>query len=188
MKLDLSIKINTNIQRVWDVAAVDFANSAKWMTGVFHSTSHQNGNLENLPCQGRICVLDNKSGGLKAEENILTFNNETYTLGFEVIPIKEKGLQLPIRKNTVTMNLIEVNENCTLVTWRCDVELKFVGLMLTPLLKLGLNKAFSDLLNDLKHYCETGQVSEKKRQFNAKAAKQINKPQNGDNNKPTIIR
>lgn len=188
MKLDLNIKINTNIQHVWEVAAVDFANSAKWMTGVFHSSAHQNGGIENLHCQGRICVLDNKSGGLKAEENILTFNDETYTLGFEVLPIKEKGLQLPINKNTVTMNLKEINDNCTLVTWQCDVELKFVGLMLAPLLKLGLRKAFSDLLNDLKVYCETGQVSEKKRKFNAKAAKQLNKSQTSNNSKRTVVR
>ena len=187
MKLDLSIEINTNIKQVWDVAAVDFANSAKWMTGVFHSTAHQNGDMDNVPCQGRICVFDNKSDGLKAEEKILTFNNETYTLCFEVVPIKEKGLQLPIRKNTVTMNLTEVSEKCTLVSWHCNVELKFVGLLLAPLLNLGLRKAFSDLLNDLKHYCETGQVSEKKRKFNAKAVKQLNKSQSGNDKKQTSI-
>ena len=188
MKLDLSIEIKANIEQVWNVVAVDFANSSKWMTGVFHSTAHENGYVKNVPCQGRICVLDNKSGGLKAEENILTFNNETYTLGFEVVPIKEKGLQLPIRKNTVTIKLIEVSDNCTLVSWQCNVELKIVGLLLAPLLNLGLRKAFSDLLNDLKHYCETGQISEKKRKFNAKAVKHLNKSQNSNEKKRTIIR
>lgn len=168
MKLIITQQINANIDHVWHILAEDFANSARWMSGVLHSEAHQNGNMENTSCQGRVCVLDNKPGGLKAEENILTYDKTQYKLVFEVIPHKEKGIQLPVKKNTNTVVLNQINNDLTKVSWQCELDLKLIGKVLKPLLKLGFRKAFNDLLLDMKVFAETGQVSEKKRKFDEK--------------------
>lgn len=173
MKLLKTVIINKPVKQVWKVAAEDFAHAGQWMTGVFHSSEFGKSDIEHAPCSGRVCVLENKTNGLKAEENILKFDAQNHTLVFEVIPVKEGGTGLPLTKNTVTLKLDQVNENQTKVFWYCDFEVTRIGKLLSPLLRIGVGFAFKGILNDLKVFVETGTPSKRKQKFNEK---NINQP------------
>lgn len=158
MKLLKTIVINQPVEKVWQVAAEDFANAGKWMSGVVHS--------QGTDC-GRVCTLQNKPDGLQAIENITRFDSDNHILEFEVFPKAKSGPGLPIVKNTVKLELHKQGAK-TEVFWHSDVELKFVGKLLYPILRLGLGSAFGHLLNDLKVFVETGSVSLRKQKFDKK--------------------
>lgn len=168
MKLSRTVTINKPVNQIWQVAAEDFANAYKWMTGVVHSYEHQASGQSSVQPPGRICNLDNKADPFHAVENILIFDAEKHLLEFEVFPVKTSGPGLPVIRNHVQLQLISNPNGSTRVLWNCDVELKLLGKILSPLLKLGLNKAFDGVLNDLKVYVETGQVSAQKKKFDEK--------------------
>ena len=150
------------------MAAEDFANAYKWMSGVVHSYETPGDKLEDAPLAGRVCNLDNKKDPFHAVEKILRFDRDRHVLEIEVIPVKKSGPGIPIIKNHVTLTLRSNPDGSTQVYWHCDLELKLLGKLLYPLLKLGLNKSFDGILNDLKVYLETGQVSVSKQKFDEK--------------------
>ncbi|KZN28781.1 hypothetical protein N480_08430 [Pseudoalteromonas luteoviolacea S2607] len=154
--------INAPIEQVWKLVAEDFANAYKWMSGVVHSYEINHGLKGETPVAGRVCNLENHEHPFHAVENILRFDESSHTLVFEVIPVKERGPQLPIVKNKVTIQLTATSGGQTRVHWHSKVTLKWIGKVLYPILKLGLYKAFSDILQDLKAYIETGYPSKRK--------------------------
>jgi len=168
MKLNRSVTINKPVSKVWQVAAEDFANAYKWMSGVVHSYETPGNRQEGAPLAGRICNLENKKDPFHAVENIIRFDSERHILEFEVFPVKKSGPGIPVIKNHVTLSLKATEDGGTRVFWDCNLELKLMGKLLYPLLKLGLNKAFDGILNDLKVYMETGKVSVQKQKFDEK--------------------
>ncbi|WP_281559114.1 SRPBCC family protein [Thalassomonas sp. RHCl1] len=168
MKLNRTVIINKPVNKVWQVAAEDFANAYKWMTGVVHSYETPAAKQAGDALPGRICYLENKENPFHAVENILSFDADNHRLEFEIFPVKTSGGDIPIIKNHVVMQFKSTPDGGTQVFWDCNVELKLLGKILYPLLKLGLNKGFDGILNDLKVYVETGQVSAKKKKFDKK--------------------
>ncbi|WDE05447.1 SRPBCC family protein [Thalassomonas viridans] len=169
MKISRTVTIKKPVNQVWQVAAEDFANAYKWMTGVVHSYENSAPKKTDSPVAGRICNLENKKEDpFHAVENILRFDGNRHILEFEIFPVKKSGPGIPIIKNHVVLSLSANQDGSTQVYWNCNVELKLLGKLLYPLLKLGLNKGFDGVLNDLKVYLETGRVSAKKQKFDEK--------------------
>ena len=158
MKLVKSTIINQPVDTIWTIAAENFSQAGQWMSGVVHTQSTE---------QGRVCQIQNKPDGLTAVENITRFDRDNHVLQFEVFPKAKKGPGLPVVKNTITVTL-EPQGNQTKVIWHSKVELKLLGKLLSPLLRLGLGKFFTDVLDDLKVFAETGAPSERKLAFHKK--------------------
>lgn len=167
MQIEKSITVNQPVSQVWKVVADDFANAAEWMTGIGHSHSIP-AVADKSAHDGRVCIIENKAGGLKAEENILMKDDKNTKIVFEVFPRKEKGPGLPIKKNVITIKLHAVSDNKTKVIWCSEPDLKFMGKLLSPILRIGLGSFFAGVLRDLKVFVETGSISEQKKKFNQK--------------------
>ncbi|KZN35101.1 SRPBCC family protein [Pseudoalteromonas luteoviolacea] len=162
MNVHNKLTINSPVEQVWKIIAEDFANAYKWMSGVVHSYEINHGLKGETPVAGRVCNLESHENPFHAVENILRYDEAEHTLVFEVIPVKERGPKLPIVKNKVTIKLTQAKDGSTQIHWHSHVTLKLVGKLLYPVLKLGLYKAFSNILQDLKVFVETGYPSKRK--------------------------
>lgn len=155
MKIFKSIIINQPSELVWKVVAEEFDQAHLWMGPVKKSYQFDKGDSNtSAPVAGRVCEFGNGSEGLKAEEVITDYNQEGQYLVFDVVP-KNAPRLLPLNKNTVKMTVVSLGANQSEVLWESTPDLKLMGKILSPVLKLGLGKAFSEILKDLKQYCES---------------------------------
>ncbi len=155
MKISKSIIINQSSELVWKVVAEEFDQAHLWMGPVKKSYKFDKGGINtSAPVAGRVCELGNGPEGLIAEEVITDYNQEGQYLVFDVVP-KNAPRLLPLNKNTVKMTVVNLGGNQSEVLWESTPDLKLMGKILSPVLKLGLGKAFSGILKDLKTYCES---------------------------------
>ncbi len=159
MKITKSIIVNQPSELVWKVVAEEFDQAHLWMGPVKKSYAFDEGrNNTSAPVAGRVCELGNGPKGLKAEEVITQYNEKEQYLVFDVVPKNAPAL-LPLNKNTVKMSVVSLGKNQSKVLWESTPDLKVMGKILSPVLKIGLGKAFSDILKDLKKYCESIKAS-----------------------------
>ena len=155
MKITKSIIVNQPSELVWKVVAEEFDQAHLWMGPVKKSYAFDEGHHNtSAPVAGRVCELGSGPKGLKAEEVITQYNEKEQYLVFDVVPKNAPGL-LPVNKNTVKMSVLNLGNGQSKVLWESTPDLKIMGKLLSPVLKIGLGKAFSDILKDLKHYCES---------------------------------
>ena len=157
MNISKSIVINQPAALVWKVVGEEFEQAHLWMGPVKHSYAldalDQGTKPASAPVSGRVCELGNGPKGLQAEEVISEYNDEGRYLVMDVVP-KNAPKLLPIHKNTVKMTVLHMGHNQSKVLFDATPDLKILGKILSPVLKLGLGKAFGDILKDLKKYCE----------------------------------
>lgn len=148
MKINKSIIINAPITKVWKILAEDFDKASEWMSAVPDSYHLS----DNSGAEGRVCHLSDNPEGLRAKEIITLYDADNYRIKFDVNP--EGAGIFPINKNQVDVSLKSLGVNKTKVSWISDVDLKTLGKVMSPLLKVGLNKSFADVLDDLKYFVE----------------------------------
>ena len=149
--------INCNVNDVWQVIGPEFDQAHIWMSPVKHSyaTAAQYGEhtASSAPVEGRVCELSSKPGGMRAYEIITDYQEEKRYIKFEVIPQNGPKL-IPVTKNIVEIQVFAVGADRSRVVWKAQPELKSAGKFLSPVIKFGLGKAFSGILQELKEYCE----------------------------------
>ncbi len=153
MKLVNKIIINAPAEKVWKVAAEDFDKVGEWLSQVNHSYKREGESCEGSPMSGRICDLSEKANGPIADEKITEFNKKELRLGIHVVP---KNGNIPVKENNVLAEFVVKGPNKTEVIWNSNLSLKAAGKVLYPVLKLGINKAFNELLEELKFFVENG--------------------------------
>ncbi len=154
MNVSKSITINQPIDLVWKILAEDFDQAHLWMGFVKRSYElDAKPQTSTAPVAGRVCEFKDDPKALYAEEVITEYNKKDHYIVFDVVPKNAPGL-LPLKKNVVKATLVDLGDNQTKVLWVSTPELKPMGKILSPLLKMGLGKAFTDILKDLKKYCE----------------------------------
>ncbi len=154
MQVLKNILINRPASEVWKVVAEEFDQAHLWMGMVKDSYAFDRGApITAAPVAGRVCVLGNGPNGLLAEEIIIEYNEKDQYFVFDVVP-KNAGV-LPIKKNTVKLSVVDLGGNKSKVLWASTPDLKPLGKLLSPVLKLGLSKNFGVILKDLKNYCES---------------------------------
>ncbi|NRB36982.1 MAG: SRPBCC family protein [Pseudomonadales bacterium] len=156
MNINKSIVINASAAKVWKVVAEDFDRAYEWMSPVYHSrATHNQPAVGESPYSGRVCDLSSKENGLQADEIITAYNTEQKTFTFEVVPLNVPAV-FPVDKNIVTIQLKAAPNGGTILEWQSSPQLKPHGYLLYPLLVLGFNKAFGDILQELKYFVEEG--------------------------------
>ncbi len=154
MNILLTQKIEKPARDVWHILAHDFDKNYVWMSSVFHTDLRTEGETaKGAPLNGRVCNLSTEEGGLAADEKITFFDDENMVIEFHVV-IKNK--KLPVISNDVKVKVVSLSENSCEVVWEAEPTLRTIGKILSPLLKLGLNKAFKEILEELKYFAETG--------------------------------
>jgi len=106
--------------------------------------------VNNSPVGGRLC---NTSIG-KISEEFTAYDDKNMSFSFKGV-ITSKLFTNLISTNKVTA----IDESTSEVTATPNVELTFLGTLMSPLIKLQLSKAVSGGLDDLKYYVENGKPS-----------------------------
>ncbi len=160
MKITEKININASIPEVWDVLAINFDRAADWMSTIPKSVEKVEGvKADGAPMVGRVCDISTKPDGPTVDETIVSYNENQHKFTVRVVP---QGGRIPVVQNMITFSLRDMGNNQTEMTWDSDVELKTIGKIVSPLLKVGLSKNLGDLMDDLKYYVENGQPHPRK--------------------------
>ena len=154
MIIEKKIIVNQSIEKVWTVIGEDFDLAYQWMSPIPHSYAIGKGEGKNgAPMEGRICHLSDNPDGAKAKEVLTEYDATNKRLTFEISSINVPAI-VPVKKNTVTMSLNRIDDNCTEVVWLACPELKLFAYPLYPLLRFGISIAFGKLLGGLKEFVE----------------------------------
>ena len=155
MKITKKITINKPLEQVWDLVAHQFDKASLWMGPIPKSEAIGLGKSAiGAPMQGRMCDLSENPKGAKVKEVITHFSEQNKSLTFNIYPVNNPAI-IPIKQNTVSMNLRQVDETTTEVIWLASPQLKLFAYPFYPLLRLIFPVAFGKLLTGLKEYCET---------------------------------
>ena len=167
MKILKTITIDKPIDDVWKVLAEDFDQAGVWMSGVYHSKKLiQTAKDPKAPMAGRVCDFSAKENAFYADEYINNFDEKNHILDFTVYP-KNGPAFLPVNSSDIHVTLKEENGH-TQVNWEVTPHLKPFGVLLSPLLKVGLGQFFGNLLREMKFYTETGEIAPSKHKYNKK--------------------
>jgi hypothetical protein len=143
MKITQRIIIDKPLAEVWDVLAVQFDKADEWMATVYKSSIIETGTtVDGAPMYGRVCELtpEGKSG-LMADEEITNFDHVNHTFTMRAIPVNASA-GFPVVKNDVDISVKRITDKKSHVIWESKPDLKTLGKVLSPVLKVGLNKAF----------------------------------------------
>lgn len=164
MEFKREIIINRPIGAVWEVLGVQFEDAYKWAASLNHSEGFGTPVLEGATCSNRAC--DTTQGAIK--EKLITLDHEKYELVYQVI----EGFPFFVDTAINNWRLTQKGTN-TKVNMHCEMKLKgFVGAMMSPLMKLQLNKLFDEVVEELKYYIEhDGKAHPRKEKALAKLAK-----------------
>lgn len=157
MKTSNKITVNAIIDDAWRVMADEFTHNDRWMAQVFKTRTTTNPN-ENL--SARICELTPTLDGIRTDEKIIEYDKDNYKLVFTVAI--ENGGKLPVKNNVATVTMRELSGGGVEVHWATTPSLKPIGYILAPMLKLGIQKSFKEVLEEFKHYVETGEPHPRK--------------------------
>jgi len=154
MKLNFEIEINSPIQNVWHSMAEDFANIHKWYGPIKNSYElPDTQKMENASCAGRVCVLTDNENGPKASELIKVYDKSNWLLELEVSILDAPAI-MPFNSNYAIFQLKQISATQTLLELKVAPKLKAHGIVLYPLIKMGLSMEFKKLLRALKTHTE----------------------------------
>lgn len=160
MEISKKTTIDKPVDLVWNILVNDFDKAQEWMAAVPKSYKMEEGEqVAGAPMIGRICELSSKSNPPIAVEAITAVDKGSYSFKVNIVPRNGK---IPVDHNNLSVTLNPLTENQTEVVWASDITLKTSGKLLYPVLKAGLSKSFTEILEELKHYTETGQPHPRK--------------------------
>ncbi|MEM7155777.1 MAG: SRPBCC family protein [Myxococcota bacterium] len=153
MKLTVTETVARPASEVWHALAHEFDQISQWYTPVVKSYSLPDAApVMGAAQNGRICEFD-EQGSKRAIETITRWDEDARELDVNV-EFEGASAALPVARNVVRFSVEEVDEGHSVVRLDSDLELRFHGYLLFPLVKRGLSSSFSSLLQDLKGHVE----------------------------------
>ena len=132
MQFSKQVTVNASAEKVWEVAAREFANIGVWATAVSHSVANNElASVNNSPVGGRLC--DTSIG--KISEEFTAYDDDKQTFSFKGV-FDSKMLQ----SVTNTTELRSIDENTTEVKITPNIELSFIGSLMSPMIRMQLSK------------------------------------------------
>ena len=165
--IDKTDTINASSERIWEILSDGFTDIGSWASAVDHSEAHDKAAAPaGASAGGRTCQVP---GFGFTDERFTHFDEANKTLSFSVEAEKIPGF---FKNMESTWKVVSTGPNTSTVTTKIAGEATGVkGALVRPMMK----RKFSGLLDqgyeDLKVYAETGQVSDAKRNAQAKHAK-----------------
>ena len=152
--------VDRPIEEVWEILGNQFGEAYKWAGGLYHSEGFGTPALEDAPFSSRAC---NTSQG-KITEEIRVFDPENYKLVYEVV----NGFPGFVEVGKNQWSLSPVGEK-TEVHMHLVIETKgIMGIIMGPMMGMQLKKVVNNVLEDFKHFVETGSPSPSKAKEMAK--------------------
>ena len=152
--------VDRPIEEVWEILGNQYGEAYKWAGGLFHSEGFGTPTLADAPFSSRAC----KTSQGDLTEEIRVFDPENYKLVYEVV----KGFPgfVEVGKNQWSLSPLG---NKTQVHMHLVIETKgIMGAIMGPVMGMQLKKVVSTVLEDFKHYVETGNPSPSKAKEMAK--------------------
>ena len=148
--------VNADADKVWVIFAHGFNDAYKWMASVNHSFAKNNGeSFEGCQSDGRVCELSSDGKGIKASEQFLAYSEENKTATVR-IDFLNTPFFFPDKFNTLEFSLKNIDGGKSEMTWKFRSDIKPLGFILWPLLRIGFGKFIGDIMEELKFYVETG--------------------------------
>lgn len=148
--------VNASADKVWGIFAHGFNDAHKWMASVPHSYAQKNGaSFDGAHSDGRVCELSSDQKGMKASEKFLAYdeNNKTATVQIDFV---NTPFFFPVKFNTLDFSIRNIGDSQSEMMWKFSSNIKPLGLLLWPLLRMGFGKFIGDIMEELQFYVENG--------------------------------
>lgn len=151
--------IAVSADRLWEIMGPGFSQVATWSRAVDHAETSGIAEFDGASCSNRACDL-NASGFNKISETIIEYNESEKLLGYTV----DTGLPGFVVYMVNNWRVVPVGKNHCRAEMTITMKLKpFMGAIMGPMFKMNVNKVLNDVIEDLKIYAETGEISEAKK-------------------------
>jgi len=151
-----SIFVDTSVEALWNITALQFDQIGLWSAGVQNSEGHGTG-VNGSVCTERQCTPTYK-GFQETTERIIDYQPEQKQFTYQIA----QGLPKMVAHATNTWTHIKEGKG-TQITMEVNMELKgLMGKIMKGPLKKRMSKILKENLEELKIYAETGQVHERK--------------------------
>ena len=156
VKFTKTLKVKASADKVWEIFAHGFNDAYKWMASVPHSYAQTNGEaFDGAHSDGRVCELSANQNGIKVSEKFLAYDEENKTATVQ-IDFVNTPFFFPVKFNTLDFSLREIGDHQSEMTWKFRSNIKPLGLLLWPLLRIGFGKFVGDIMEELQYYVENG--------------------------------
>ena len=123
---------------------------------VNYSFAKNNGeSFEGCQSDGRVCELSSDGKGIKASEQFLAYSEENKTATVRIDFLNTPSI-FPVKFNTLDFSIKNIDGGTSEMTWKFRSDIKPLGYIIWPLLRIGFGKFIEDIMEELKFYVETG--------------------------------
>lgn len=154
MKIIKKIAINKSIDEVWEVLGNQFGQISNWAALIKESKVYGEGQLNGLNYSKRET---NTLNGITKQE-MTSFNPANYSLSYKSI----SGTPPIIKEVRAVWRLTKKDSNTTDLVLDFTADMKGLGFILVPIVKIKLSKVGGELLDELKYYLENGKPHPRK--------------------------
>lgn len=146
MNFKRTVTIHQPIEPVWDVLGNQFGQAHVWASSVNHAETYGEATLEGAAYSNRSC--NTTAGNVK--EVIRAFDPKRHVLSYEVL----EGFPFFVAKGQNTWKLSSQGPNT-----QVDMDIEIItqgifGKIMTPMMRLQMNKLADEAVDDLKYYLE----------------------------------
>ncbi|MBO6518061.1 MAG: SRPBCC family protein, partial [Bacteroidia bacterium] len=136
-----------------------FENVGVWSTAVDHAVGSGTPEFEGATCTTRGCDL-NAKGFNSIVETLTEYDQESMQLAFDIV----EGLPGFVLSARSHWQVVALTDSTSTMNVTSTVQMKpFLGSLMGGAFKRNANRIIPTILEDLKVYAETGDVSESKR-------------------------
>ena len=160
MKIVKKLTINKPVAEVWDVLGNQFGEIDKWASLISRSEMSGESTMPGMPHS----IRSTETTGGPTKQELTAFKPEQHIIAYKAIA----GTPGFFKSVNAEWSLINKNDNATDLTLDFEVQLKGLGALLTPIVKMKLGKVGDELLDDFKFYVENGKPHARKLEALAK--------------------
>ncbi|WP_298503481.1 SRPBCC family protein [uncultured Maribacter sp.] len=147
--------INVSADSLWAILR-EFDKVSDWTSTLDHSEGAGEAKFEGTTCNERVCVSNHK----KLVEELIMFSDEKKELAYELT----EGAPGFVKLAQNHWKVYKISQNKSVVEMNVTMHLtKFMGFILGRVITKTMTKQVLLVLNDLKIYAETGEISEEKK-------------------------
>jgi len=148
MKITTEIIINKPTLDVWEIAGNQFGSAHIWASALTHTEGSGRKMTEQV-CESRTCDI---KGMGRIHERLLEFDAKNFVLTYEVT----NGFPFFVERG-INRWMMTPEGSVTRLQSVAEITTRgFVGTLMAPLMKMQMKRLMHRLLEDLKHYVETG--------------------------------
>ncbi|MCR9249095.1 MAG: SRPBCC family protein [bacterium] len=169
VKEQLSIIINVPADSLWAICR-EFDKTGEWTSTLKHSYASGEPQFEGATCSARTCET-NFGSGKKVVEELIMFNDEKRELAYNLT----EGAPGFVTLAQNHWKVDELSPNHSKIEMNVTIHMnKFSGMLLGGVMTKQMRKQVNIVLDELKTFAETGEVSEaKKKQLEKRRQNEI---------------